>query len=762
MENQKISKYITFKRFLVSYFSILLVPIAMGSYVYLQALSVIKNYTVSFENFMIQQSRDIVDNYLSSVDLSVFMLSTNSILQTVINMSQPTYGSDKVYQLIQVINNMKSNNISGTLDSTTYLFLKNTDVVINSNFANYGIKNYYENFMKYNGLSYEDWYRLLFETYNYKTILPSYKITMKRLGYSDLTYEAITYIQSIPQGAIVVHIDAKKVRKLLSEAVEAHNGWAFIMDGNRQIIVKSSDNFEPETFDLASLSLEKQLQYLKINGENSIVFLMKSNYNDWNYVCVIPTRNLMANVRQIKATAMINLLIVLIVGCVMSIYFSKNEVKPIGEILASLGGISSSERRYYKDEYSLIKDNINSLISKNRNMNESLDELKGVLIGQLLNGTINEVQEARKILKNLGFNLDGNYYAVVVSTINRYAEVKGIDIKTLLEENAIKMIADSFLQKNMNGNGCTYIIEPAQIVVILCFQNSDQNECRKQIQQFIEEVNNELIHTCDVSFKYGIGNLYSCLSDISLSFFEAKFALNRFDLANQPEYIIWYSDLPVSRQYYYPLDVEKMLVNIVKGGNKDELARTLQHIKRENFESRNLSYTVQFQLFSEMKATLLKICDEMKLDSLLDDINELKTWDMSSFDSMNRIMDAFFQLCDVINKNKKSHNQRMLDEIIEYIRKNYNDPNISLQGIASMFKISTSYLSQFFKEQTGRNFSEYLEEIRINEACKLLGNMSLTIEEISGYVGYNNSYSFRRAFKRRLGQLPNEYRESLF
>lgn len=43
----------------------------MGSYVYYQALSVIEDNAVNFEDFMIQQSRDIIDNYLSSIDLSV-------------------------------------------------------------------------------------------------------------------------------------------------------------------------------------------------------------------------------------------------------------------------------------------------------------------------------------------------------------------------------------------------------------------------------------------------------------------------------------------------------------------------------------------------------------------------------------------------------------------------------------------------------------------------------------------------------------------
>ena len=105
------------------------------------------------------------------------------------------------------------------------------------------------------------------------------------------------------------------------------------------------------------------------------------------------------------------------------------------------------------------------------------------------------------------------------------AVVKGIDVNTLLEENYKNR---QFCEKH-GWKCCTYIIEPQQIAVILCFNSNVMIWCRKQIRQYIETINNELIQACNISLYYGIGNLYGSLSDVSLSFFEAKVALHQFD-----------------------------------------------------------------------------------------------------------------------------------------------------------------------------------------------------------------------------------------
>ena len=60
---------------------------------------------------------------------------------------------------------------------------------------------------------------------------------------------------------------------------------------------------------------------------------------------------------------------------------------------------------------------------------------------------------------------------------------------------------------------------------------------------------------------------------------------------------------------------------------------------------------------------------------------------------------------------------------------NYINPDLCVSGISSIFGLSESYFSQFFKEQTGENFSAYLENKRIKHACELLDTTDKSVNE---------------------------------
>ncbi len=102
----------------------------------------------------------------------------------------------------------------------------------------------------------------------------------------------------------------------------------------------------------------------------------------------------------------------------------------------------------------------------------------------------------------------------------------------------------------------------------------------------------------------------------------------------------------------------------------------------------------------------------------------------------------------------------MSNQIQDFILKNYNNPQLSLGSIASKFNISEVYASQFFKEQTGKNFSNYLEDIRIQAACNNLDNPNLSIQKIAELSGYTTAHTFRQAFKRVMGVSPTGYRKA--
>ncbi len=109
---------------------------------------------------------------------------------------------------------------------------------------------------------------------------------------------------------------------------------------------------------------------------------------------------------------------------------------------------------------------------------------------------------------------------------------------------------------------------------------------------------------------------------------------------------------------------------------------------------------------------------------------------------------------------KKGQNTGNISRIINYIKDNYSDPNLSLQRVADEFHVSPSYLSRIINQKIGISFIEYLTEIRLNKAIELLNtdNDDVYIYEIAKSVGYNSQHYFSRIFKSKTGFSPLEYK----
>ena len=112
---------------------------------------------------------------------------------------------------------------------------------------------------------------------------------------------------------------------------------------------------------------------------------------------------------------------------------------------------------------------------------------------------------------------------------------------------------------------------------------------------------------------------------------------------------------------------------------------------------------------------------------------------------------------DSILRDSKS---RRIAKINEYINNNYMNP-IKLCDIAQLVSMSDSALSHFFKKRTNRNIVDYINDIRISNATKMLFETTNSISEIAFLCGFNNISNFNRIFKKNKGKTPSEYRESI-
>jgi len=147
-------------------------------------------------------------------------------------------------------------------------------------------------------------------------------------------------------------------------------------------------------------------------------------------------------------------------------------------------------------------------------------------------------------------------------------------------------------------------------------------------------------------------------------------------------------------------------------------------------------------------------------DYLLKPINR-----MEFSECMNKIKKTLEQKQNVDNDCNSIQNEdngrKVIKSIKEILFENCYH-NITLQEISKRLNFNYQYLSTLFKKETGKYFSEYLIDVRVDKAKKLLADTNLRVYEIAGMCGYNNNKHFMVMFRKMTGKTPSQYREEKF
>jgi AraC-like DNA-binding protein len=131
------------------------------------------------------------------------------------------------------------------------------------------------------------------------------------------------------------------------------------------------------------------------------------------------------------------------------------------------------------------------------------------------------------------------------------------------------------------------------------------------------------------------------------------------------------------------------------------------------------------------------------------------------------ILDTLGQACEEereflssveFNQSLKPNQQSRIDRVCTYLNRNYKH-NLRLEDAAAIANMSVTAFSRFFKKSTGKTLVEYVNELRVGQACKLLIESESTIAEICYDVGFNSISNFNRRFCERHNMSPKKYRK---
>jgi len=147
--------------------------------------------------------------------------------------------------------------------------------------------------------------------------------------------------------------------------------------------------------------------------------------------------------------------------------------------------------------------------------------------------------------------------------------------------------------------------------------------------------------------------------------------------------------------------------------------------------------------------------EEVTSLALPSDAEDLNVESLSAI--QEQVLSWLGELVARVRASREFRNASLVEKAVRYVEENYHQ-ELSLEDVAKQVFLSPCYFSRLFKQVKGWSFSEYLTQVRMEEARRLLKNTDFQISEVAGRVGYRDARYFSQVFKKNEGRTPVSFR----
>lgn len=405
--------------------------------------------------------------------------------------------------------------------------------------------------------------------------------------------------------------------------------------------------------------------------------------------------------------------------------------------------------------------NLNSRIDQKRTVDDAYESMQGLLAEIDLRDYLQrekqiDVNQLKEKLVEQGALMGSHQFICCLIKLNASEKTDAMDSVS---------IQDLLLVQ------CKKVTELQNVVTVTCAHDCIAVVCgmsekirTEDLVYCWEEVKGKIMISAGVSFCVGIGVPVATFEELADSYETAELALN-YRILKGDNSVILYKDIEKIETHTDIISDDDMrqLEEYVDKLDDDGYEKKMREIfgkirKLDNLSLESLQQiSLNLVLFGIRKTSAAQLQLNQYLGKNIftleniekfNNIDQLENWIINTVRGMNQLMlnGTHTEKLDVVQEAKA------------YIRKNFNK-NISLNDISERFYINPYYFSQVFKKKTGMKYQNYVIELRVDRAKKLLRETDLKLYEICMEVGYSDMNHFNHVFERVTGVKPGEYRK---
>ncbi|NQX46875.1 helix-turn-helix domain-containing protein [Paenibacillus tritici] len=759
----------------LSYLVILLIPVAIGAAVFAESRHLLKEEVNRSNRVLLSQVQETIDSQTQDISSISSQLMADSQLSSFINHASE---QDARWRLmgLELIKNLKSIRIGNGLIRELYIYVKSADVALSS--SSLVSKNLlYDIYYEGTGVSEEEWTRLMQDSSE------SVFRKMKVFSEDRRIEETLVYLQPFPvrvsedsPATFVVTLDPERFQQAINNVRLEPESIVFILDRNGRTLFSTGTAETP-------YSIHRYLQENKDtgrrtgtadwNGESVTVSQISSGVQDWQYVSIVPTRIYAKKLMVIRSITFTGVAAVLLLGGVTAWWFTRRNYRPLGRIMNIISDKVKGKLEQPDDEFGILQTVLTRAWEEQDQFATRLKEQQTVVrsgfLARLLKGRVQPGAgvAAEQEMERLGIRFESDSFAVLLVHIENYEglfRTRGPEDKEG-KLQFVHLILTNVLEELMGPAGPVYSAEMDGRIALLANIRENDADAVPQLIQAAGEAQHFIQSRFLIYFSVGVSSVRQSMAEISACYQESEEALEYRLILGIGQIIDQHRIRQPKEELYYPLDLERQLVNYIATGNYARSTEVMNEILMTNFAGEPLSVELARCLMFELIGTMLKATEQIKTDDMkeLARRNELirQLFACETFEEIEaELLQILETVCQMVHERKRSHNTELKEQLLEFIHENYADVNLGLTPISERFRFHPTYVSKYFKEQTGTNVIDYINQYRITEAKRLLQQDELNVQEVSERVGFLNSNSFIRVFKKYEGITPGQYRQN--
>ncbi len=738
-----------FSMILFSYIAILLIPAALAVGFSLMANRMSTARCIDDVSNNIRQGQVLMEEQLDNMDSAAMYLSYDHTLKRMLRLETLQPGDKNVWFVSQFSERL-ADIFADSSVLYAYAVLLENEYVFHSNGMTQGRGFFFENFRNYAGMTAEEYIEESFGT-NQRTLLKLDRIKRGDSSVSALTYNypIVTGISYDGQADAVVQflIREETLESFFMPLLQRTGSHVLLMDGEGNTLFvltkKGAQEQEISGFEVTQMVDITGSIEAKLGEERALLVYRRSEKNNLIMAAVIPEDVVLEDARHLRRVSFVMMLISMFVELALGFYFAWKYSSPIKNLVQNIyrmlnpEGEDIQKNEEGKSEYEHLESGVNRLLQTNQSMQITLQEKqqkeKKNFLTYLFSGEFRENEDIFREGALVGLELGNMVYCV--------ASFVMADLKQ----------GEDVLKEGEWSNVLAIYPAKEQLSVLFGFETMEQaEELPTQVEQIIEK----LTESGASDLKSGIGRTYWEEKDIHFSYVQSLYSV-----LTSKEMVTFYNNISQDfNALSYSTELENKLVNSTKHGEIRQIQQIFEHIREENFKKRHLSNSMGRILISNVVATLIKVYKDIILNEELEEVVGRILRLESVSEALDCLEAEFIRIGEESAHSRDEREENYQKRLIAYVEQNYSNPQLGVAMAAEEFTLSENYFSQLFKDVMKESFSNYLENMRLEKAKELIDEGTYNLEQIAGMVGYQNSGTFRRAFKRVTGISPSAWK----